>query len=228
MGPVDFESGSRANVGRMTDTRRGSWYLDRPLTGFALPRGRLGSLMGRLMAALNRGEQREVAALAAVQPGERVLEVGCGPGVLVETMLAGRAIVTGLDPSSEMCALARRRNQGAVATGRADVRVGSAEDTGCPEASFDVAVSVNNVPMWGDLDAGMRELRRVLRPGGRVIVAWHGGSRPGLVARKLALPDETLDRILAGMRVALGAGERYDGDQIVAFRATVPPDAVAP
>ena len=115
----------------------------------------------------------------------------------------------------------------AVATGRAEVRGGSAEDTGCPDASFDVAVSVNNVPMWSDLDAGMRELRRVVRPGGRVVVSWHGGTRPGVAARSMVLGDETLDRILGSMRAAFGTGERYDGRRIVAFRASVPPDAVA-
>jgi ubiquinone/menaquinone biosynthesis C-methylase UbiE len=205
----------------MTDPSRGSWYLDRPLSGFALPRGRLGSLMGRLMGALNKGEQQEVAALASVQPGERVLEVGCGPGVLLELLLRSEVVVTGLDPSTEMCALAERRNREAVAAGRAQVRVGTAEDTGCHTAGFDAAVSVNNVPMWSDLDAGMRELARVVRPGGRVVVAWHGGSRPGMAARKLALADATLDRILASMRAAFGSGERYDGERIVAFRTVV-------
>lgn len=208
----------------MTDTARGSWLLDRPLTGFALPRGRVGSLLGRLMAAVNKAEQKEVSALADVQPGERALEAGYGPGVQVQMMLSAGAAVGGVDPSPEMCGLARRRNARAVADRRADLRTGTAEDIDFPDASFDLAVSVNNVPMWTDLDAGMRELRRVLRPGGRVVVAWHGGSDVSWVARRMVLPDDVLDRILASMRGAFdGSGERYDGTHIVAFRAQVEP-----
>jgi hypothetical protein len=59
-----------------------------------------------------------------------------------------------------------------------------------------------------------------------VVVSWHGGSRSGLAARKMALADETLDRILASMRAAFGGGERCEGERIVAFRATVQRDAV--
>ena len=179
------------------------------------------------MGALNQGEQREVAAFTAVQPRERVLEVGCGPGVLVGLMLDAGAIVTDWTRHRRCARWLSSATGTRSRTGRAEVRGGSAEDTGCPDASFDVAVSVNNVPMWSDLGAGMWELRRVVRPGGRVVVSWHGGTRPGVAARSMVLGDETLDRILGSMRAAFGTGERYDGRRIVAFRASVPPDAVA-
>ncbi len=206
----------------MTDTVRRSWFLDRPLTGFALPRGRVGSVLGRFMAAVNKDEQREAFALADPQPGERVLEAGYGPGVLVQLMLSAGAAVGGVDPSPEMCELARRRNRRASVEKRADLRVGSAENTGFPDDTFDLAVSVNNVPMWSDLRAGMRELRRVVRPGGRVVVTWHGGSDVRWIASKLVLPGEVLDHILATMREEFGGGERHDGEHVVAFRAEVP------
>ena len=179
--------------------------------------------MGRFMGANNRDEQAEVFGLLALEPGEQVLEAGYGPGVLAAMMLAAGATVGGVDPSREMQALARRRNERAVAAGTADLRVGTAGDTGFPDASFDAAVSVNNVPMWTDLDEGMRELRRVVRPGGRVVVAWHGGAQPRFVARRLVLPGNALDTILASMRAAFGSGERYDGQRIVAFQASVRP-----
>ena len=53
-----------------------------------------------------------------------------------------------------------------------EVRSGTAEDTGCPDASVDTAVSVNNVMPW-DRPAGFAELARVLRPGGRLVISVH-------------------------------------------------------
>ncbi|WP_020574310.1 class I SAM-dependent methyltransferase [Actinopolymorpha alba] len=197
-----------------------SWYIDRPLTGFALPRGRVGSLLGRLMGMVNKSEQLEVLAAVDVQPGERVLEAGYGPGVLLGMLLGAGATVAGVDPSPEMRALAARRSEKAVAAGTADLRVGTAESTGFPDESFDVAVSVNNVPMWSDLTAGMRELHRVVRPGGRVVVAWHGGTHTRGIARKLVLPADVLDRITVSMRDVFGNGEMRQGRHIVTFQAT--------
>ncbi|SFH57883.1 Methyltransferase domain-containing protein [Actinopolymorpha cephalotaxi] len=204
-----------------------SWLLDRPLRGFALPTGRIGSLQGRLMGLLNGDEQDEASTLLAARPGEHVLEVGFGPGVLVQRTLAAGARVTGVDPSPQMAAQARRRNATAVSAGRADLRVGTAERTGLPGAAFDAVVSVNNVPMWSDLDAGMRELHRVLRPGGRAVVTWHGGARPRFVARRMLLADDVLDRIVTSMRAAFGAAELHRGDRLVAMlahRASGEPD----
>lgn len=201
-----------------------SWLLDRPLTGFALPHGRLGSLLGRVMAVLGGAEQRAVSKLLEVRPDERVLEVGYGPGVLLALLVGAGARVAGSDPSPPMCALARRRNHAAVEAGRADLRVGTAERTGFDEGAFDAAVSVNNVPMWSDLAAGMRELRRVVRPGGRVVVTWHGGSRPTRVGRRMTLDAQVLDRILTSMRDTFGTAELHHGTRVVAFRATRPPD----
>lgn len=204
-----------------------SWLLDKPLTGFALPTGRLGSLQGWLMGRLNGDEQSEASTLLAARPGEHVLEVGFGPGVLVERTLAAGARVTGVDPSPQMTAQARRRNSAAVEDGRADLRVGTAERTGLPDAAFDAVVSVNNVPMWSDLDAGMRELHRVLRPGGRAVVTWHGGDRPRFVARRILLTDDVLERVVASMRAAFGAAELHRGERLVAMlahRAPAEPD----
>ena len=197
-----------------------SWLLDRPLTGFALPTGRLAKLMGWVMGRGNLVEQRETLAVLAPRPGERVLEVGYGPGALLELILDAGATVAGVDPSEAMCEMARRRLRTAIAEGRAEIGTGTAEATGYPDASFDAAVSVNNVPMWSDLDAGFTELRRVLRPGGRLVVAWHGGETPTLIGRRLVLPERVIDKILGRLREVFGNGERRVLGHVVVFHAT--------
>jgi Methylase involved in ubiquinone/menaquinone biosynthesis len=154
-----------------------------------------------------------------VRPGEQVLEVGHGPGALLRLIQDAGTTVAGVDPSPEMCEMARRRLRSG-----SDIRVGTAEATGHPDASFDAVVSVNNVPMWSDLDAGFVELRRVLRPGGRLLVAWHGGETPTGMARRLALPDHVLDQILDRLRHESGSGERRALRHVELFHATRAPE----
>lgn len=178
------------------DSNRTSWAKDRPVTSpFAHPRGVLGRLAGRFM--LWATKQDELLGLLRLRPGERVLEVGYGPGGLVR-LLADRteaAEIRGVDPSPEMCAEARRHNRRAVDEGRVTLEVGTAERTGLDDGSVDRVVAVNSVALWPDLEAGVRELHRVLSPGGAAVIAWHGGSAPGRIACSLSLPEDQLTRI---------------------------------
>lgn len=173
-----------------------SWALDQPLNSpFATPRGPLGRLAGRFMRWT--GNQADVLTVLDVQPGEQVLEVGYGPGGLIR-LLADRtaaALIRGVDPATAMRDLATRHNRAACRAGRVELRTGTADDTGLADQSVDRVVSVNNVAFWPDLDAGVAELHRVVRPAGTVLVGWHGGTSPSLITRRLRLPGDKLTRI---------------------------------
>jgi SAM-dependent methyltransferase len=179
---------------------------------FVLPRGLRGRLAARVMLRMNR--QDEVARLLDVQPGERVLEVGYGPGGLVRRLCASPAgRVRGVDPSPEMRDMARAHAPDA------DLRLGTAEDTGFRDAEFDCAVTVNTVGLWPCLESGLDELRRVVRPGGRVVIAWHGGRRPPRLTRRFRLPDDQLRRIEDGLRARFGDVARRELSDVTAFAA---------
>jgi SAM-dependent methyltransferase len=162
---------------------------------FAHPSGWLGRLAGRIMRWTNK--QDDVVGVLDVQPGDDVLEVGHGPGGLIK-LLAERtqaASIRGVDPSPEMRDQASRHNRKAVRDGRVRFDLGTADRTGLPDASVDRVVSVNNVAIWPDLAAGVDELHRIVRPGGTVVIAWHGGTAPSRIARSLRLPEDELGRI---------------------------------
>lgn len=116
-------------------------------------------------------EQRaRTLALLDPQPGERVLDVGSGPGYLVASIadrVGAAGTVHGLDPSPPMNALASAR----VADRQwASIDTGDALALPYPDAAFDAAVSTQVYEYVEDLPAAFGELRRVLRPGGRVLV----------------------------------------------------------
>jgi SAM-dependent methyltransferase len=146
---------------------------------FGRPRGPLGRLGGRLMARGNAATERHLVDAAGLTPADVVLVVGPGPGVGLEHAGARAARVIGVDPSELMRRAARRRCAGLVARGVVRVEDGTAAATGQTDASVDVVLSVNNVQLWPDLAAGLAELRRVLRPGGRLLVSVHERWQPG-------------------------------------------------
>lgn len=140
---------------------------------FGHPRGLLGRWGGALMARGNATTERHVVQVAAPQPGETVLIVGAGPGLGLAAAAERAALAVGVDPSAEMLELCGRRCAPAVAQGRVRLHRGTAEDTGQADASVDVVLSVNNLMLWDDRAAGLAELSRVLRPGGRLVVSAH-------------------------------------------------------
>ena len=119
-----------------------------------------------LGAAAHRIELRLVAELAAPQPGERALDVGCGTGIYTAWLAEQGLEVTGLDRDPAMLAAARAKAPG--------IRLLEGDVTALPfaEGEFDLAVAVT---LFCFLDgrqqlAAARELVRVVRPGGRVVV----------------------------------------------------------
>jgi ubiquinone/menaquinone biosynthesis C-methylase UbiE len=108
--------------------------------------------------------RRAILDALALKPGDRLLDIGCGGGLLLRDALASGATVTGLDHSDEMVALAHERAPGA------EVVQGSAEELPFDDGSF-TAVSMSIVFFFlPDPVAVLRECRRVLAPGGRLAV----------------------------------------------------------
>ena len=166
-------------------------------------------------------KQDDVVGVLGVQPGDDVLEIGYGPGGLIR-LLAERTdavSIRGVDPSPEMRDQAGRHNRKAVHAGRVRLDLGTADRTGLPDASVDRVVSVRNVAMWPDLEAAVGELHRVVRPGGTVLIAWHGGAKPSRVVKSLSLPEDELGRIEQALRNQFSEVGRHQLTSLDVFKA---------
>lgn len=104
------------------------------------------------------------AQRAGVRPGQRVLDVGCGPGALTAHLVSivGADAVSAVDPSESFLEACRRRNPGI------DARVGGGEQLPFADGVFDVTLAQLVVNFMSDPVAGVSEMRRVTRRGGRV------------------------------------------------------------
>lgn len=123
------------------------------------------STLGRITDAL---EERLLLGWIGPPLGLRILDVGCGDGVLASWLAQGGARVTGLDASSDMIAAARRRAKAAGV--EVDLVEGDAGDLPFPAGHFDCVVSVATLCFVDDPRPTIREMVRVLEPGGQLIL----------------------------------------------------------
>lgn len=156
-------------------------HADHP--GFAGITGLLAAL------AFTRGRDADAALaidLADLVAGDRLVDIGCGPGVAARRAARLGAEVVAVDPSAMMLRVGRVANR---ANGLR-YATGSAEALPVPDGWASVAWSLATVHHWPDLDAGLGEVRRVLAPAGRFVaierhvepgargIASHGWTRP--------------------------------------------------
>src|SRR5215813_2348663 len=134
---------------------------------FGRPRGVLGRVGGIIMAKTNEACGIWVTDLLQVGPQDSVLEVGFGPGVIIQRLskLASAGHVAGIDPSREMVEQARARNATGIEGGLVDLRRGSVESLPFDDNSFDKALAINSMQVWPDSKTGLTEIRRVMKPG---------------------------------------------------------------
>ena len=159
--------------------------------------------------ALLAGVQGELLAQAAPQPGEQVLDVACGTGVVSLAMAAAVGPgggVLGVDLSAGMVASAEARAQAAGVSQAQFARM-DAEALALPAASFDLVVCALGLMYMPDADAALREVQRVLRPGGRAVLAvWGERARCGW-APLFGIVDAEVHSEVCPLFFGLGQGE---------------------
>jgi protein-L-isoaspartate O-methyltransferase len=150
--------------------------LDRNVIGQAHhPRGVAGRVTAWEMAHRPSNRQRSVwvVSLLGVQPGDRVLEIGFGPGLAVaELARAGAGHVYGIDHSDVMVRQASRRNSTAIRAGRVTlIRASVDQIPSALDGPFDAILAINSLAFWPAPVQQLADLRRRLAPGGRIAIA---------------------------------------------------------
>jgi SAM-dependent methyltransferase len=148
---------------------------------FGQPTGLVGRLVGLVMAARpsNRERNRRTIELLEIQPEDRVLEIGYGPGLAVQ-WAAERAVrgkVVGVDHSDPMHAQAARRNARAIEAGLVELHIASVDALPAFTSPFDKIFAVNVHLFWPDPVRALARLAAVMKPGGTIALTFQPRSR---------------------------------------------------
>ena len=128
------------------------------------------------MAQMNVPQNRMVVELLEVRRNDQVLEIGFGPGTALK-MLAERAsagFVAGIELSDEMIRAAIRRNRDSIQRGRLELKRGTVSAIPYDDYRFDKVCTANTIYFWPEPERDSAEIRRVMHPGGTLVVCFRG------------------------------------------------------
>ena len=154
----------------------------------------------------------------SVEPDFKILDIGCGGGRTIQKLasVAPEGLVCGVDYSSGSVAVARSKNAQLIKDGFVEIRQGSVSQLPFPDDYFDVATAVETQYYWPDLVNDMKEVRRVLTPGGRFAViaeTYRGGRFDGLMAPVMKLLSSSSLSVQDQRELFVSAG--YDEIEIL-------------
>jgi ubiquinone/menaquinone biosynthesis C-methylase UbiE len=136
------------------------------------PSGTAGRAMAYILNRANRPINQRAVERLNVGPSDSVLEIGFGGGVAIAKLLARtKGFVAGIEISDPMIGHGRRRFRREIEAGRLEVRRGDASDLPYEDGRFDRVLTVQTIYFWPDPATGLREAHRVLKPGGRLLIA---------------------------------------------------------
>lgn len=140
------------------------------------PTGMAGHIMGYLMAYLNDGMNQQAVKLLDVQPTDRILEIGFGPGKALQRIarMATSGFTAGIDYSEVMVEQARQRIKDINHNGKVEVALASVMNIPYANATFNKVCSINSFQFWPDQDKALREIWRVLQQNGLLLICIRG------------------------------------------------------
>ncbi|WP_214793011.1 MULTISPECIES: methyltransferase domain-containing protein [unclassified Exiguobacterium] len=141
------------------------------------PRGPVGKYIGEKMVRQHRIEVEWTINQLQMHPNATVLELGCGAGDALATILQQREDVTviGLDRSKTVLASAEKRNATSIRTGRAHLIQGDVHQLKIDDTSIDHVFSVHTLYFWEDVATVLSEIKRVLKPNGTFVITYCDG-----------------------------------------------------
>lgn len=178
---------------------------------FKRPEGVLGGIAGWIMAKRPSNVCRNLwtVGLLGIRPGDRILEIGCGPGVALKACAeqARMGLVVGLDHSEAMLAQAERRNRQAIERGQVQLQLGGLNAIPTLAGLFDKVFLVNVVQFLPDKAAAFRTFYEVMAPGGTIATTYQPRHRNPTRADAIRVADEIKGYMAAGDFEAVSSEE---------------------
>ncbi len=137
----------------------------------AKPMGFWDGIIARLIVIALRSIYKSVADTLNLQPEDDFLEIGCGPGFFIKSYAPHVRSVAGVDHSQDMVALATHYNRKRVEEGTAEFRHGDASQLPWEDEKFSAVAVIMAFPFWTEPLESLKEIHRVLRPGGRLVIS---------------------------------------------------------
>jgi ubiquinone/menaquinone biosynthesis C-methylase UbiE len=140
------------------------------MSQFKKPAGVLGRIFARGMAWGHRDFYRNTARILSLEPDDKYLEAGFGSGMFIRKYAAHVADMAGIDCSEDMVTLAKAVNRDLVNSNRADFIQGDVTSLPWPSERFSAVACIETFYFWKEPLSALREIFRVLMPGGRLVI----------------------------------------------------------
>ncbi|NQE05902.1 putative arsenite methyltransferase [ANME-1 cluster archaeon GoMg1] len=150
------------------------------LSQSAKPIGFWGRIIARLMAIAHRTIYKNVAAALNMQPEDDYLEVGCGSGIFMKSYVSHVRSIAGLDHSKDMVKVASHYNRKRIEAGTAEFRHGDAAQLPWEDEKFSATAAIGTFLFWLEPLESLKEIHRVLRSGGRLVISLGWNADDGL------------------------------------------------
>lgn len=151
---------------------------------FVVPDGKSGEKGAKMMVDLGDAMARKAITFLGLGQQDRVIEIGFGPGIGLETLAktVSQGTIIGIDPSELMHRLAGERNKDSIVAGKITLIKGTVENLPCDNDYFNGAIAMDNMHFWNEPLKGLKELKRVLLSGSKLVCSFtpnSGGSKQG-------------------------------------------------
>lgn len=150
------------------------------MSQFGNPAGLFGRILARGMAWGHKDFYKNTAKVLDLRDEDKYLEIGFGSGLFIKKYASHVARIAGLDYSEEMVNLASDINKDLVKSGKAEFKLGNASSLPWKNDEFSVVVGIETFFFWNEPMKSLKEIYRILAPGGRLVIEMSFNKDDGL------------------------------------------------